>query len=110
MDFVVHGQPYSKANRRRNFGAISLKSPEANDFAAAFARQVPRRWPLIEGPLLAVIHIAYRSHRSDLDESLILDGMQNALIHNDRQIRARLVTHSIDRDNPRSRIRLWRFT
>lgn len=109
VDFIVIGQPYSKANRRGNFGNRSIKSKEALGFEKAFAAQVPRIFPLIDGVLFAAIHIAYSSQRSDLDESLILDGMQGALITNDRQIRHRFVTHSIDKENPRSRIRLWRF-
>jgi Holliday junction resolvase RusA-like endonuclease len=51
--------------------------------------------------------IFYASRRPDLDESLIMDALQAALvIGNDRQIKAKVVLWGLDRKNPRSEIKL----
>lgn len=113
FDFTILGQPYSKANGRAivKFGKRwgSIKSKEARAYADSFARQVPRIFPCLTGVLYARIHIAYASNQPDVDESIILDAMQVRLINNDRQIRHRTVTHEIDEENPRARIRLWQW-
>ncbi len=126
-DFVIIGEPASKANSRRlvTFGKrpASIKSEKALTYTDAFRLQVPRFNSVIEDVLFAAIHIAYASERPDTDDSLIKDLLQGqkvkvggetitlgAVIRNDRQIRHTFLTHSIDRQNPRTRIRLWQFT
>lgn len=118
VDFTISGQPYSKANSRKMAIRKSKRgkqflAPIKNDtvqaYCQAFKVQCPRMFPCIEGDLAAVIHIVYASRRPDLDESLILDLMQTSLINNDRQIKARIVTHGVDPDNPHCRVRLYRL-
>jgi hypothetical protein len=113
VEFVILGEPASKANSRRMVRIkgkpVPIKSDKAHNYAEGFAVQVPRLFPLLSGRLICQIHIDYASELPDLDESLILDLMQVRVINNDRQIRARFVTHGIDRDNPKSLIRLWRW-
>lgn len=109
ITFTVQGNTASKANSRRivAFGgkARIIKSKRAIDFAAAMAAQCPA---VTGGPYLGdvgvIIHIWYDSRRPDLDESLILDGMQGRVIGNDRQVKAKLIFWGLDRDNPRALI------
>lgn len=107
VDIVVLGQPYSKANSRRWTGRLFIKSDEARAYADQFALQVGVREPLLTNPLLCVMRINYKTHRPDLDESLILDLMQGRIYCNDRQVRARITTHGISKENPGCRIMLW---
>jgi Holliday junction resolvase RusA-like endonuclease len=116
VDFTIMGQPHSKANSRRLASVrkkgggrriINIKSEEAESYGESFARQVPRLWPLLSGPLMAAIHINYASERPDLDESLILDLMQVRIYNNDRQVRAKIVTHGVNPESPSCRVRLW---
>lgn len=122
---TILGQPCSKANSRQivtiKGRPTSIKSKEALAYERDALRQIPpaarRR---LEGPLRMTIGIWYASERPDLDESLILDVLQDrwqrdkrtgervlvqaGVYRNDRQVRERHVYHGIDRANPRAEI------
>jgi Holliday junction resolvase RusA-like endonuclease len=51
-----------------------------------------------------VLHIWYASRRPDLDESLILDLMQERIYLNDRAVKERHAYWHLDKENPRSEI------
>lgn len=77
------------------------------EYLDTFRRQCPNLMykpdGLLKGNLSVEIEIWYRSGRSDLDESIILDAMQGLIYENDRQIKYKVVVHrGIDKDNPRS--------
>ena len=105
---VIHGEPASKANSRKLvlFGKrpASIKSDKAREYAKTFASQIkPPREPF-EGDVEVTMLIHYASRRPDLDESLILDLMQGAVYRNDRQVKAKHIYWSLDRENPRAEI------
>lgn len=105
---IVYGEPASKANSRRLITVGGkprfIKSSKALSYAEDFKRQVPRVEPLLEGELRVDMWIYYASQRPDLDESLILDLLQEKIYLNDRQVRERHIHHFIDKDNPRVEI------
>lgn len=105
---VVKGEPASKANSRRliTMGGKPrfIKSAKALSYAEAFNLQVKKVEPLLEGELRVDMWIYYASQRPDLDESLILDLLQDKLYANDRQVRERHIHHFIDKDDPRVEI------
>jgi Holliday junction resolvase RusA-like endonuclease len=50
--------------------------------------------------------IYYTTRRPDLDESLILDLMQGLIYKNDRQVKSKAIYHGLDKQNPRTIIRV----
>ena len=116
---TILGEPCSKANSRRiaNWGGV-IKSKKALDYSASFAKQLaflrPRKQ--LTGDLVISIRIWYASRRPDLDESLILDLLQQrkdkrtgavtpGVYANDRQLKECHVYHmGIDKVNPRAEI------
>lgn len=110
VSFVVNGEPASKANSRRMVtikGSPRLiKSKKALDYCKLFAQQCPVLEQLIEGDVLVEIEIFYATRRPDLDESVILDEMQGKIYGNDRQVKRKHIYWNLDRDNPRSVIRV----
>lgn len=134
LRFTLLGQPVSKANRRqivptKTGGYRSIKSPEALAFEAAALAQVPPKLRLaLEGPMAIRLKCFYASQRSDLDESLVLDCLQNryqrlqrgsvrttvltqkGVVKNDRQFRVKHVYHGIDKRNPRVEVTIWPIT
>ena len=105
VHLVVYGEPASKANSRKlvMFGKrpASIKSDKARGYAHDFLLQVRPISPLLEGELRMDLWIYYASQRPDIDESLILDLLQDKIYKNDRQVRERHVYHHIDKANPR---------
>ena len=118
--FTLYGQAYSKANSRRmvvlNGRAASIKSKEALAFERDALRQVPPgARQRIEGPVRVTLRMWYASERPDLDESLVLDVLQDrfkghgdgrvlvqaGVYRNDRQVREKHVYHGIDSLHPR---------
>ncbi|WP_233872404.1 hypothetical protein [Paraburkholderia adhaesiva] len=134
--FVIRGQPYSKSNRRK---AVTLrfrdaagelhtrpqfiKSDEARAYEQAALLQIPVACRVrLTGACRVTIKVFYSSERSDLDESVILDVLQDrwtwvktaagktrvlvqaGVVRNDRQIREKHIWHGIDRANPRAEI------
>lgn len=124
---TILGQPCSKANSREivRFGnrAASIKSEEARVYEHDALRQIPRAArQRLTGRLRMTIRIWYATERPDLDESLLLDVLQDrwardkrtkervlvqaGVYRNDRQVRERHVYHGIDRNNPRAEIEI----
>jgi Holliday junction resolvase RusA-like endonuclease len=112
--FVVYGEPASKANSRRlvsfkrKGGAGTrpalIKSQKALDYNDAFRLQCPKLSPLMEGDVSVTITIYYASRRPDLDESVILDAMQGLVYLNDRQVKEKHIFWGLDKDRPRAEI------
>ncbi len=111
--FVVYGEPASKANSRRlvsfkRSGGGSrpalIKSQKALDYNDAFRLQCPKLSPLIEGDVSVTITIYYATRRPDLDESVILDAMQGLVYLNDRQVKEKHIFWGLDKTNPRAEI------
>ena len=128
--FTIFGQPCSKANSRRlvhipdgqgGKRASFVKSRDALDYEREALRQIPpvyRRQ--LEGPVRVTIRIFYETERPDLDESIVLDVLQDryarsketgervlvqkGVIKNDRQVREKHIFHHIDRREPRAEI------
>jgi hypothetical protein len=118
--FTLFGQAASKANSRRlvKFGdrLASVKSKEALAFERDAIRQIPApARQRLAGPVCVTLRLYYASERPDLDESLVLDVLQDryhgtgehrrlvqaGVYCNDRQVREKHVYHAIDRLNPR---------
>jgi len=122
LKFTILGQAASKANSRRlvqfNNKPRLIKSKEAIAFMRDARRQIPPAVRVrLQGPVAVRLHIHYMSERPDLDESVVLDALQDhfavdkftkarhlvqsGVYCNDRQVRWKLVIHHIDRSNPR---------
>jgi hypothetical protein len=134
--FTILGEPASKANSRvlstigpaDNKRTILRKGNKALAYEEAALRQIPPRFRLrLEGPLGVRLRIFYATQRPDLDESIVLDVLQdrtvlreragvkervivqNGVYRNDRQVRMRVVEHGIDKHHPRTEIEVWRL-
>lgn len=120
---TILGEPASKANQRQivTIGGrpSSIKSRKALAYERDALRQIPSAARLrLAGPVEVSIRIWYASERPDLDESVILDVLQDryrgrgeqrqlvqaGVYRNDRQVRRKIVEHAIDRANPRAEI------
>ena len=126
--FTILGEPASKANSRKIVTIAgrpsSIKSQKARGFEADALMQIPpAARQRIEGPVRVWLRIWYASERPDLDESIVLDVLQDrygkaprgadgkpagprplvqaGVYRNDRQVREKHVFHGIDRKNPR---------
>lgn len=110
ITFLIEGEPASKANSRRMVlikGTPRLiKSQKALDYCKMFAKQCPSLDSLIECDVSVTIDVYYASRRPDLDESVILDEMQDRIYKNDRQVKEKHVYWHLDRERPRSLIRV----
>lgn len=109
ITFTILGEPASKANSRRWTGKFFIKSEKALNYGKEFKKQCPVLDPMLEGDLRLHIKIWYASRRPDLDESLILDLMQDCIYANDRQVKERHVYWGLDKENPRSEITVERM-
>lgn len=129
VKFIIVGEPASKSNRRR---LVTRTDPETKKERPAFikskkalayehnaALQIPHDCRLrLEGPVAVTLRIWYATERPDLDESVILDVLQDhfagpkgnkrlaqaGVYRNDRQVREKHVFHGIDRIHPRAEI------
>lgn len=131
--FTILGEPASKANSRE-IGVLKFrdkatgiqktrptvrKSDKALDFEESALRQIPPKARVrLEGPVRVTLRIFYASERPDLDESIVLDvlqdrwkrqGEERVLVQrgvylNDRQVREKHVFHGIDKANPRTEV------
>ena len=110
VEFEIKGEPASKANSRRlvYFGKrpAFIKSVKASKYTKDFRSQCPNLDTLLDGDLEVYIQIYYASRRPDLDESIILDAMQGLIYANDRQVKIKHIYWYLDRENPRSKIRV----
>ena len=127
IKFTILGQPYSKANSRKvvKIGGRSalIKSDPALEFERNALRQIPpEARQRLTGPVSVTLRLFYSSQRPDLDESLLLDVLQNryasvgngparrrvlvqdGVYINDRQVREKHVFHGIDKSNPRAEV------
>ena len=110
VTFTVYGDPASKANSRKMVlikGRPALiKSQKARDYVKTFEQQCPvLEVPTTEDVVVEMM-IYYASRRPDLDESLILDCMQCRVYKNDRQVKQKFIYWGLDKENPRSVIRV----
>jgi Holliday junction resolvase RusA-like endonuclease len=110
VDFVVYGEPASKANSRMlvhlNGRPAFIKSAKARAYERDFQLQCKKLDALMEGDLVVHIKIYYASRRPDLDESVILDCMQGFIYQNDRQVKEKHIYHALDKENPRAEIKV----
>jgi Holliday junction resolvase RusA-like endonuclease len=109
LAFKILGEPASKANSRKmvTIGGSPrlIKSAKALSYASAFKLQA-RAGRMIEGDVAVHIKIWYASRRPDLDESLILDLLQDVAYKNDRQVKEKHIYWALDPQNPRCEIRV----
>lgn len=103
---TIMGEPASKANSRRMvlIGGKPrfIKSKKALKYSRDFDLQCPVLDELMDGDLAVAMKIYYCTRRPDLDESLILDLLQDKLYKNDRSIKLKYVLHGLDKENPRT--------
>ena len=106
--FTIQGEPASKSNSRRlvtiKGRPAFIKSKRALNYAKDFARQCPVLNPMMEGYLEVEMTVYYATRRPDLDESVILDCMQDKIYKNDRQVKSKIVRWGLSRSNPRTEI------
>lgn len=127
--FTIIGEPASKANSRQIVTIAgrpsSIKSKKARGYESDALRQIPpAARQRIEGPVRVTLRIWYASERPDLDESIVLDVLQDrwcrvknadktlgdrilgqaGVYRNDRQVREKHVFHGIDKRNPRAEV------
>lgn len=125
--FTILGEPASKANSRQlvSFGSGEDKRPALikSKKAIAYERDALKQIPPLarvqmQGPVKVTLRIFYASERPDLDESIVLDVLQNrykgkrderelvqkGVYVNDRQVREKHVYHAIDKRNPRTEV------
>jgi hypothetical protein len=125
IKLTIYGQPVSKSNRSQivKLGdRVSIgKSTEAKAYIRSTLKQIPG-WAQkrIEGPVRVTMTMFYQSEQADLDESQLLDCLQDqwkrsktggervllvpGVYRNDRQVREKHIFHRIDRANPRVEI------
>lgn len=137
LAFTILGEPASKANSRElvtlryrdsETGELRRrprlrKSDKALAFERSALKQIPPRCRVrLTGPVRVTLKIFYASERPDLDESVILDVLQDryarverfgettrelvahGVYRNDRQVREKHIYHGIDREQPRAEI------
>ena len=107
-EFVILGEPASKANSRRlvtiKGKPAFIKSVKAINYVKAFSLQVRQLKEIITEDVEVEMKIYYASRRPDLDESVILDCMQGPIYKNDRQVKRKIINWGLDRENPRAEI------
>lgn len=108
--FEVLGEPASKANSRKAVvirgRPAFIKSDKARKYVTTFQAQCPQLEVPFECDVLVEMVIYYATRRPDLDESLILDCMQGAIYKNDRQVKQKMIYWGLDRENPRTIIKV----
>ena len=114
VDLKIYGEPASKANGRKlvtiRGRPAFIKSKKARDYVAMFDKQCPVLQELLEGDLSVTITIFYATRRPDLDESVIMDLLQDYVFKNDRQIKAKIILHGLDKENPHTIIKVARLS
>ena len=127
ISFTIYGEPASKANSRKIVTIGGRPSSVKSEKALAYERDALRQIPpaarqQLQGPVAVTMRIFYASERPDLDESLILDILQDrykttkvgeinrrdlvqrGVYCNDRQVREKHIFHAIDRLRPRTEL------
>jgi Holliday junction resolvase RusA-like endonuclease len=106
----ILGEPASKANSRRQVfihgKSMFIKSAKALSYCKSFKQQAEsQKQMLFSGDVAVTIRIWYASRRPDLDESLILDLLQDIAYSNDRQVKEKhIYWMGVDKLNPRCEI------
>ena len=110
ITFTALGEPASKANSRKmvtiRWRPALIKSQKARDYVKQFELQCPQLEVPTTEDVQVEMMIYYASRRPDLDESLILDCMQCRIYKNDRQVKQKFIYWGLDRENPRTIIRV----
>ena len=110
VEFTAKGEPASKANSRRLVASrgkpMFIKSKKALGYVDLLSMQCPTLDPLLITDLIIAIEIHYASRRPDLDESLILDILQDRIYKNDRQIKEKHIYWALDKHDPRIEIKI----
>lgn len=110
VSFTILGEPASKANSRKAVvikgRPAFIKSDKARNYVKDFDEQCPRLEVPFEEDVKVEMIIYYATRRPDLDESLILDCMQGPIYKNDRQVKQKFIYWQLDKENPRSVIRV----
>ena len=110
INFIIDGEPASKSNSRKivTFGKrpALIKSEKARNYEKMFAQQCPQLENLIDNDVKVELIIYYASMRPDLDESVVLDCMQGKIYVNDRQVKQKIVYWGLDRERPRTHVRV----
>ena len=129
VKFTILGEAASKANSRKIATIAgktrSIKSDKALGFEAMALRQIPPKARVrFDVPVRVTMRIYYASERPDLDESLVLDVLQDRYVtrftglsdgtkekarvllqagvyQNDRLVREKHIYHGIDKAQPR---------
>jgi Holliday junction resolvase RusA-like endonuclease len=128
ISLTILGEPASKGNQRQIVSfpdgrggkrPALIKSKKARDYERDAMLQIPpAARQRIEGPVRVTLRIFYATERPDLDESVVLDVLQDrhrgkgearelvqkGVYRNDRQVREKHVYHAIDRVNPRAEV------
>ena len=106
----IFGEPASKANSRRQVfirgKSMFIKSSKALAYSKSFKQQCSEaNVEKLTGDVVVTIRIWYASRRPDLDESLILDLLQDVAYDNDRQVKEKhIYWMGVDKENPRCEI------
>lgn len=114
---VVHGVCQQKGNARRIVQPkgwsrpILIKSKAAMVFCDGFRQQIKTPFEPFTEDVHLSLDIYYPSRRSDLDDSLVCDLLQQcAVIKNDRLIRSKRLKWGVDKRSPRVEIYLRLMT
>lgn len=106
--FIINGEPASKSNSRKlvtiHGRPAFIKSQKARDYGVMFKQQCPKLDPMFDGDVAIIMTIHYASRRPDLDETLILDLMQDLIYTNDRQVKERHTYWALDKESPHTEI------
>jgi Holliday junction resolvase RusA-like endonuclease len=113
ISFTIYGEPASKSNQRRlvytGGSPRFIKSKKALSYVQSFVMQArPMGLEMFPAQVdvAVTIHIFYASRRPDLDESVVLDAMQNIVYENDRQVKAKHIFWGLDKAEPRCEIKV----
>lgn len=110
LSLKIFGEPASKANSRRQVfirgKSMFIKSSKALAYSKSFKQQCATAQVVkLTGDVVVTIRIWYASRRPDLDESLILDLLQDVAYDNDRQVKEKhIYWMGVDKENPRCEI------
>lgn len=121
----IDEQTGEKVRRKAKVGGrpMFIKSDKALAYERDALRQIPPSARMrLEGPVRMTLRVFYATERPDLDESIILDVLQDryekdkktnervlvqkGVYRNDRQVREKHVFHAIDKRNPRAEIEI----
>lgn len=102
---TIKGEPASKSNARQlvliRGRMVPIKSKKALAYEKMFKQQCPKLEPLLEEDLAVAMRIFYKTRRPDLDESLILDLLQDKVYKNDRCVKLKYIEHGLSKEDPR---------